>query len=60
MTDKNMKALSDDDFERTLTESVSKIPPADISFKFISIYAYEYNLVYKTKFCQMPNTAARF
>lgn len=30
MTDKNMKALSDDDFERTLTESVSKIPPADI------------------------------
>lgn len=30
MTDKNMRTLSDDDFERTLTESVSKIPPADI------------------------------
>lgn len=30
MTDKNMRTLSDDDFERTLTESVSKLPPADI------------------------------
>lgn len=30
MADKNMRTLSDDDFERTLTESVSKIPPADI------------------------------
>lgn len=30
MTDKNMRTLSDDDFERTLTESISKLPPADI------------------------------
>lgn len=30
MTDKKMRTLSDDDFERTLTESVSKLPPADI------------------------------
>lgn len=30
MADKNMRTLSDDDFERTLTESVSKLPPADI------------------------------
>lgn len=30
MTDKNSKTMSDTDFERVLTESVSKLPPADI------------------------------